>query len=88
MCLLINWWFIIFKKFPEIPVGKLIEQDFSGHYSGKSPEVTECLRSYSCFPSQNILHRNSCSISSNPSLTPVSGFHGQFTATMTGLWKW
>lgn len=66
MCLLINWWFIIFKKFPEIPVGKLIEQDFSGHYSGKSPEVTECLRSYSCFPSQNILHRNSCSISSKP----------------------
>ena len=53
-----------------------IEHNFLGCFSKrKTLEATRC-----CL-SQNVPHENLCSISSNPSLIPISGFCGHFSVT-------
>ena len=53
-----NSGFYHYKKFPENPVGKLMEHDFSGRSSEKFPGATEHLKRESCFSGRNISNGN------------------------------
>ena len=64
-----------------------MEHDFVGLPNGKFPGATEHLKRESCFSGWNVPNRNSCSISSKPSLIPVSGLRGRFPVNVTDLYK-
>ena len=66
-----------------------MEHDFLGPLpNGKFPGVTEHLKWQSFFSGSNVTNRNSCSISSKPSLIPVSDLRGRFLINGTDLYKW
>ena len=84
--LTLYWLYTNYKKFQENPVGKWMEQDFLGRFSGKFLGATEHLESYSCFSGRNVPNGNLCSISSKPSSIPVLGLRGRFSVNGTDLY--
>ena len=62
-----------------------MENDFLCLPDGKFPRATEHLKKKFCFSAWNNPNGNSCSISSKPSLIPVSGLRGRFPVNGTDL---
>ena len=60
----------------------------SGRFSGKFPGATELLKRQFYFSGRNVPNGNSCSISSKPSLIPVSGLRSRFPVNGTDSYKW